>query len=109
MMEEARTMNTTISLKQLWLGQLPLREAFWRWLITYDLILNLVATMAALTLVLAEAHIVLAAVVHFLPLPYSLFAATGTWRSADRFEGNPFHATAAKAIIVIWVVFLLFL
>ncbi len=108
MMEEARTMNTTISLKQLWLGQLPLREAFWRWLITYDLILNLFATMVALTLVLAEVPIILAAAVHFLPLPYSLFAATGTWRSADRFEGNPFHATAAKAIIVIWVVFLLF-
>ena len=102
-------MNTAISLKQLWLGQLPLREAFWRWLITYDLILNLVATIAALTLVVAEAPIILAVVVHFLPLPYSLVAATGTWRSAARFEGNPFHATAAKAIIVIWVVFLVFL
>lgn len=102
-------MNTALTLKQLWLGQLPLHEAFWRWLITYDLILNLVATMAALTLVLAEAPIILAAVVHFLPLPYSLLAATGTWRSADRFEGNPFHATAAKATIVIWIVFLLFL
>jgi hypothetical protein len=98
----------TLPLKQLWLGQLPLREAFWRWLITYDLILNLFATLAALTLILAEAPIVLAAVVHFLPLPYSLFAATGAWRSADRFEGNLFHAKAAKAIIVIWVVFLLF-
>jgi hypothetical protein len=98
----------TISLKQLWLGQLPLREAFWRWLITYDLILNLFATLVALTLILAEAPIVLAAVVHFLPLPYSLFAATGAWRSADRFEGNQFHAKAAKAIIVIWVAFLLF-
>lgn len=102
-------MNTTISLKQLWLGQLPLREAFWRWLITYDLILNLVATMAALTLVLAEAPIILAAVVHFLPLPYSLFAATGTWRSAERYKGNPLHVSAAKAATVIWVVLLLFL
>lgn len=102
-------MNTALALKQLWLGQLPLQEAFWRWLITYDLILNLVATMAALTLVLTEAPIILAAVVHFLPLPYSLFAATGAWRSADRFEGNPLLATAAKAIIVIWVVFLLFI
>lgn len=102
-------MNTAVSLKQLWLGQLSLREAFWRWLITYDLILNLAATIVALTLVLAEAPIILAAVVHFLPLPYSLFAATGAWRSADRYKGNPFHATAAKAAIVIWVVFLLFL
>ncbi|MDP1701082.1 MAG: hypothetical protein Q8L53_09040 [Aestuariivirga sp.] len=102
-------MNTTNSLKQLWLGQLPLREAFWRWLITYDLILNLFATIAALTLVLAEAPIILAAAVHFLPLPYSFFAATGAWRSANRYEGNPLHATGAKAIIVMWVVILLFL
>jgi hypothetical protein len=99
----------TISLKQLWFGQLPLREAFWRWLITYDLILNLIATMVALTLILAEAPTVLAVIVHFLPLPYSLFAATGAWRSADLYEGNPLHAIGAKATIVIWVVFLVFI
>ena len=98
-------MNLPISLKQLWLGQLPLREAFWRWLITYDLILNLAATITALTLVLAEAPIILAAIVHFLPLPYSLFAAMGAWRSADRYEGNPVNATAAKFAIIIWVGF----
>ena len=102
-------MNTTVSLKQLWLGQLPLREAFWRWLITYGLVLNLVATMAALILVLVEAPIILAAIIHFLPLPYSLLAATGAWRSAERYTGNPFHVTAAKAATLIWVVFLLFL
>jgi hypothetical protein len=97
-------MSATVSLRQLWLGQLPLQEAFWRWLITYDLILNLFATMAALALVLAEAPIVWAAVVHFLPLPYSLFAATGTWRSADRYDGKPFHATAAKLALIVWIV-----
>jgi hypothetical protein len=98
-------MSVPISLKQLWLGQLPLQEAFWRWLITYDLILNLAATITALTLVLAEAPIFVAAIVHFLPLPYSLFAAMGTWRSADRYEGNPANATAAKLAIIIWVGF----
>ena len=98
-------MSATISLRQLWLGQLPLQEAFWRWLITYDLILNLFATMAALALVLAEAPIIWAAVVHFLPLPYSLFAAAGTWRSADRYDGKPFHAAAAKLVLVIWIAF----
>ena len=101
-------MKLYASLKQLWLGQLPLREAFWRYAITYDLILNLAATMAALTLILRDAPIALAVLIHFLPLPYSLFAATGTWRSADRYEGNPLHATAAKAVIVIWIGFWLF-
>lgn len=96
-------------LKALWLGQLPLREAFWRYAITYDLILNLAATMAALTLVLVEAPIILAAIVHFLPLPYSLLAATGAWRSADRYEGNPSLANAARIAIIIWIGFWLFL
>jgi hypothetical protein len=102
-------MTLYASLKRLWLGQLPLREAFWRYAITYDLILNLAATLAALTLILRDASIILAVIVHFLPLPYSLFAATGTWRSADRYDGDPFHATAAKAVIVIWIVFWVFL
>jgi hypothetical protein len=101
-------MKVFASLKALWLGQLPLQEAFWRYLVTYDLILNLAATMAALTLILAEAPIILAAIVHFLPLPYSLFAATGTWRSADRYEGKPLHASIAKFAIIIWIGFWLF-
>jgi hypothetical protein len=102
-------MTLLTSLKQLWLGQLPLREAFWRYAITYDLILNLAATISALTLILAEAPIVLALIIHFLPLPYSLFAAIGTWRSADRFEGNPSLANAAKIAIIIWIGFWFFL
>jgi hypothetical protein len=101
-------MKMFTSLRALWLGQLPLREAFWRYLVTYDVILNLAATMAALTLVLAEAPIILAAIVHFLPLPYSLFAAMGTWRSADRYEGNPSLVNAAKIVIIIWIGFWLF-
>jgi hypothetical protein len=102
-------MTLYASLKQLWLGQLPLREAFWRYAITYDLILNLAATLAALTLILRDAPITLAVIIHFLPLPYSLFAATGTWRSADRYDGNPSFANAAKAAIIIWIGFWVFL
>ena len=102
-------MKVYTSLKQLWLGQLPLPEAFWRYAIIYDLILNLAATTTALTLILAESPIVFAAIVHFLPLPYSLFAAIGTWRSADGYEGNPAHAAAAKIAIIIWIGFWLFL
>jgi hypothetical protein len=102
-------MKVLTSLKALWLGQLPLREAFWRYAITYDLILNLAATMAALTIILAEAPIVLAAIVHFLPVPYSLFAATGTWRSADTYDGNPSVANAVKVVIILWVGFWVFL
>ena len=75
----------------------------------FTLILNLAATIAALTLILVEAPIILAAIVHFLPQPYSLFAATGTWRSADRYEGNASLANAAKIVIIIWIGFWLLL
>lgn len=89
-------------LQQLWLGQQPLPVAFWRFLVTYDLALNLAATLASLTVVLAQGPIALAAVLHLLPVPYSALAATGTWRSANRYTGNPDFATAAKIMSVLW-------
>ena len=98
-------MTLYASLKALWLGQLPLREAFWRFAITYDLILNLAATLAALTFILADSPIAFAVIVHFLPLPYSLFAAIGTWRSADRYDGNPSYSAVAKIVLIIWIGF----
>jgi len=98
-------MKISDSFRQLWLGQLPLHEAFWRYAITYDLILNLTATISALTLILAETPIAFAAVVHFLPLPYSLFAAVGAWRSADRYKKDPLHAVMAKLALVVWIGF----
>jgi hypothetical protein len=98
-------MKISTAFRQLWLGELPLHEAFWRFAITYDLLLNIAATLGALTLVLAETPIAFAADIHFLPLPYSLFAAIGTWRSADRYSGNPIHATIAKIVLIIWLGF----
>ena len=91
------------ALQQLWLGEQPLPVAFWRYLITYDLSLNLGATIAALTVVLAKGPIALAVILHLLPVPYTLLAATGTWRSANRYTGNPDMANAAKIITALWV------
>lgn len=98
-------MRVSTSFTKLWLGQLPLSEAFWRYAITYDLVLNLASTLIALTLVLYDAPIAFAAIVHLLPLPYSIYAATGAWRSADRYNGNPLHAVAAKLLLILWIGF----
>ncbi len=98
-------MKISTSFRQLWLGHLPLHEAFWRYAITYDLVLNIAATLGALAFILAEAPIANAAVVHFLPLPYSLFAATGAWRSADSYTGSSIHAAAAKLALIAWIGF----
>ena len=98
-------MKVSTSFKQLWLGELPLHEAFWRYAITYDLVVNLACTVIALTLVLYGTPIAFAAVFHLLPLPYSIYAATGAWRSADRYQGNPAHAAAAKLVLILWIGF----
>jgi len=95
-------MKISTSFRQLWLGELSLHEAFWRYAITYAFFLNLAGSLATLMFILAEAPIAYAIIAHFLPLPYSLFAAIGAWRSADRYAGNPFHAAAAKLALVVW-------
>ena len=100
-------MKLPSSLRQLWHGELPLPVAFWRYLVTYDLTLNLGATLASLSVVLAQGPIALAAILHLLPVPYSLLAATGTWRSASRYTGNPDFANAAKIATVLWVIAML--
>ena|SRR3990170_6669720 len=96
-------MKLSILLKQLWRGQLPLGEAFWRYTFSYNFMLNLAATIASLTLIVTKAPIALAIIVHFLPLPYAVLSAVGTWRSADRYEGKRSYAAAAKIAAIIWV------
>lgn len=95
-------MKISMSFKQLWLGELSLHEAFWRYAITYAFVLNLAASFATLMFILAEAPIAFAIIAHFLPFPYSLFAAIGAWRSADRYAGHPFHAATAKIALFVW-------
>jgi hypothetical protein len=95
-------MKISTSFRQLWLGELSLHEAFWRYAITYAFFLNLAASLATLMFILAGAPIAYAIIAHFLPLPYSLFAAIGAWRSADRYTGNPYHAATAKIALVVW-------
>jgi hypothetical protein len=97
-------MSLRVSLQKLWRGEIPLSLSFWQYLITFDLVLNIFATLASLAVFLNGGPIAIAATIHFLPVPYSIFAATGTWRSAERNLENP---TLMKMIIAAWVIFLL--
>jgi hypothetical protein len=96
-------------LQHLWRGEFPLHLAFWRYLVTYGLVLNLGSTIAALAVVLAEGPIALAVVLHLLPLPYAVVATVGTWRSAHCFQGNRNLANGAKFFAVFWTVLMLFI
>jgi hypothetical protein len=89
-------------LKVLWAGHLPLEIAFWRYAIFYGVMLNVVATAVALFLVVLDAPIAIAIVVHLLPVPYSVLTMVGVWRSADHYPGPPNTALLAKAAVVAW-------
>jgi hypothetical protein len=92
-------------LKELWLGRLPLDVAFWTYAIVYGLALNVVATGAALALIVLDTPIAIAIVVHLLPVPYSILAICGVWRSADQYPGDQALASAAKAGVLVWFFF----
>jgi hypothetical protein len=93
-----------VNFRKLWRGELPLGISFWQYLITFDIALNILATLGALAVFLNGGPIAVAGIIHFLPVPYSLFAATGTWRSADRNLETP---TLVKMAIAMWVILLL--
>jgi len=92
-------------LKELWRGELPLEVAFWHYAIFYGLIFNIVATATALFLVVLDAPIALAVIVHLLPVPYSIIVMIGVWRSADRFTGRRDMATYARIGVLAWFCF----
>jgi hypothetical protein len=93
------------SLRELWLGRLPLDVAFWRYAIVYGLALNVAATGAALALIVLDAPIAAAVIVHLSPVPYSVLATCGVWRSADRYPGRRDIASWAKAAVIVWFCF----
>lgn len=89
-------------LKSLWRGELPLEVAYWRYAIFYGLVLNILATVAALFLVVLDVPIIVAVIVHLLPLPYMIVVMAGVWRSADSYAGPVKYATFARIGVVAW-------
>jgi len=88
-------------LRALWRGELPLEVAFWHYAIYYGLIVNLAFSTIALVLFLNDAPIALVAAVHLLPVPYSVLAAVGVWRSARR-HGTGKFANFARIGVLAW-------
>jgi len=92
-------------LGELWRGELPLEIAFWRYAIYWGLVVNIIATAAALALVVLDFPIAIAVIVHLLPVPYSIVVMTGVWRSADRYSGARKVATYARIGVLVWFCF----
>jgi hypothetical protein len=88
-------------LRSLWLGELPLGEAFWTWVIGFGLLVNLTTSVLFLALITADRPWAALFVGYALSVPYNLLAAVGVWRSAARYEGPVGHAEIARIATVV--------
>ena len=89
-------------LRALWRGELPLEVAFWHYAIYYGLILNLAASTISIVLLLNDAPFALVVLAHLIPLPYSVLAAFGVWRSARRYGGSSKFANFTRIGVLAW-------
>ena len=87
-------------LRSLWLGELPLGEAFWTWAIGIGLVVNL--TTSVLFLAHHQRQAVGGAVRGLrLSVPYNILAGVGVWRSAAHYDGPAAHAELARIVVVV--------
>ena len=83
-------------LRALWLGELPLGEAFWTWAIGIGLLVNLTTSALFLALLAAGQPWAALFVGYVLSVPYNVVAVVGVWRSAARYRGHGRHADLAR-------------
>ncbi len=91
-------------IKQLWAGDIPLDQAFWRYTVVYGLLLNLVTHVLFFALLVRDVNTVLVVLAFALPIPYNLLMIVVVWRSADRYQGPKSWAELARIAAVIWMI-----
>lgn len=85
-----------------WHGETPLSQLFWRDMLIWSSLLNLVTSGAALGLLELDYPTWLSVLVHLSPLPWNLFLVASVWRAADRQGGR--LAPIARIGSLIWLV-----
>jgi hypothetical protein len=94
------------SLQRLWAGDLPLGQAFWTWAVGGGLAVNVTTSLLFLALVASD-RLVLAFIIGYgCSIPYNIVALVGVWRSADRYQGDPALAGAARIVAAVGLVLL---
>jgi hypothetical protein len=88
-------------LRSLWLGSLPLGEAFWTWAIVIGLLVNLTSSALFLALITADRPWAALFVGYALSVPYNVLATVGVWRSAAQYDGPAIHAELARVTTTI--------
>ena len=79
-------------MRSLWLGELPLSEAFWMRTITVGLVVNLTTSILFLAMITADRPWAALLLGYGVSVPYNVLAMVGVWRSAGRYEGPVGHA-----------------
>lgn len=87
---------------QFWRGEVPLTRAFWEYTIGYGSLLHIATTGLAYGAYVAGTPLWLAALIYFSPLPYTLLATVGVWRSAGFYAGPLQWSRAARICVLIW-------
>ena len=88
------------ALRAFWRGDLPLAEAFWIWTVMIGLALNLLTTIALLTLISFDRPWLAVVAGYSVSVPYNIMAVIGTWRSADRYRGRDVYADLGRGASV---------
>lgn len=91
-------------LRALWMGDVPLGEAFWTWVVFGGLFVNISTSVAFLALITADLPWVALGLGYGLSLPYNAVALVGVWRSAARHEGARSEADlvlGASAVLIV--------
>ena len=92
--------------KDLWAGEVPLGEAFWRYAVVYGLFVNVATTGLFLILLVRDAGPALLTPAFMLPIPYNLFVIVAVWRSAARYQGPKSWADTARVAAAVWLLLL---
>jgi hypothetical protein len=85
-------------------GRLPLARAFWVYAILYGTIANLAASVAALAAQVAETPDLVAIALFLSPIPYTLIAVVGVWRSAENDASAGRLSSTARVAVVAWAI-----
>ncbi|MBM9593022.1 hypothetical protein [Roseitranquillus sediminis] len=83
-------------LRSVWLGELPLKEAFWTWAITIGLAVNLTTSILFLALISADRPWAALFLEYGPSVPYNVLAVVGVWRAASHYQGPAAHADLAR-------------
>ena len=83
-------------LRSLWLGKLPLSEAFWTWAISVGLLVNVTTSALFLAMITLDRPWAALLFGYAPSVPYNTLATVGVWRSAARYRGPAAHADRAR-------------